>query len=243
MLEKIITSKTRIKILKLFLTNIDDRYYLRELERKLDESLSPLRRQLMKLQNMGILIVEYEANLKYYRLNKNFTGIEELRKLVLGRDIVGAEQKEARPASPEIARLASRAKRASAAPIARAPRNDVPAPQPQQPAVPIAAETVSRTTQKQFLRFLKFDVAMVTLVSIFVLAAVTFAVYISTRNITQVAGLISERTTQGPVTLSGKNATATRPDEMVSRRWKVLPGNAPALSSGETGGEKRSEEL
>ncbi len=234
MLEKIITSKTRIKILKLFLANIDDRYYLRELERKLDESLSPLRRQLMKLQKMGILIVEYEANLKYYRLNKNFTGIKELRKLVLGRDIVGAEQKEARPASPEVALVA---------PIASAPRNDVPAPQPQQPHVPIATGTVSRTTQKQFLRFLKFDVAMVTLVSIFVLAAVTFAVYISTRNITQVAGLISEKTAQGPEALSGKKATATRPDEMVSRRWKVLPGNAPALSSGETGGNKKSQEL
>jgi len=225
MLEKIITSKTRIKILKLFLSNIDDRYYLRELERKLDESLSPLRRQLMKLQEMGILTVEYEANLKYYRLNKNFTGIEELQKLVLGKDIVGADEKEARPASPEVA---------LAAPVT---------PQPQQPTVPLATETVSRTAQKQFLRFLKFDVAMVTLVSIFVLAAVTFAVYISTRNITQMAGLISERTTQGPVTLSGKNATATRPDEMVSKRWKLLPGNAPALSSGETGGSGRSQEL
>ena len=84
MIEKIVTSKTRAKLLKLFLANIEDRYYLRELERLLDESLSPLRRQLLKLEKMGILTVEYEANLKYYRLNKNFTGIDELRNLVLG---------------------------------------------------------------------------------------------------------------------------------------------------------------
>ncbi|NQV03918.1 MAG: winged helix-turn-helix transcriptional regulator [Candidatus Omnitrophica bacterium] len=84
MIEKIVTSKTRVKLLKLFLTNIDDRYYLRELERLLDESLSPLRRQLLKLEKMEILTVEYEANLKYYRLNKNFTGIEELINSVLG---------------------------------------------------------------------------------------------------------------------------------------------------------------
>ena len=74
MIEKLVTSKTRINILKLFLSHIDDRYYLRELERMLGESLSPLRRQLVKLAEMGILITEEEANLKYYRLNKNFEG-------------------------------------------------------------------------------------------------------------------------------------------------------------------------
>ena len=84
MIEKLINSKTRLNILKLFLSHIDDKYYLRELERMLGESLSPLRRQLVKLVNMGILVVEEEANLKYYRVNKNFEGLEELRKAVLG---------------------------------------------------------------------------------------------------------------------------------------------------------------
>ena len=65
MIEKLVNSKTRIKILKLFLSHIDDRYYLRELERMLEESLSPLRRQLVKLTRMGILVVEEEENLKY----------------------------------------------------------------------------------------------------------------------------------------------------------------------------------
>ena len=60
MIEKIVTSKTRAKLLKLFLANMDSRYYLRELERMLDESLSPLRRQLVKMTKMGILrTVEY----------------------------------------------------------------------------------------------------------------------------------------------------------------------------------------
>jgi len=83
MIEKLVNSKTRLKILKLFLSHIDDRYYLRELERLLGESLSPLRRQLVKLTNIGILITEEEANLKYYKLNKDFEGLEELRELVL----------------------------------------------------------------------------------------------------------------------------------------------------------------
>lgn len=94
MIEKLVTSKTRIKILNLFLSHIDDRYYLRELERMLDESLSPLRRQLVKLTDMGILIIEEEANLKYYRLNKNFEGLEELKGLILGKEVIASERNE-----------------------------------------------------------------------------------------------------------------------------------------------------
>ena len=88
---------TRIKILKLFLSHIDDRYYLRELERMLEESLSPLRRQLVKLTRMGILVVEEEANLKYYRVNKNFEGLEDLKKIILekmGSEVIKANEPE-----------------------------------------------------------------------------------------------------------------------------------------------------
>ena len=220
MIEKIITSKTRVKLLKLFLTNIDDRYYLRELERKLDESLSPLRRQLVKLEKMEILITEQEANLKYYRLNKNFTGIENLRNLVLD-----ATQEESRNYAEaglrpdaEITR-----KEIASAPISSGPRNDMVLPQPQ-------------PMQKR----VKYDVAILTTISIFVLAVASFMVYTNSRNMEQVAGLVSGKTTQGRASSA---ATATRPDEMVSRRWKLLPGNVPVLSSGVAGGEKRTEEL
>jgi len=107
MIEEIVTSKTRAKLLQLFLTHMDDKYYLRELERMLDESLSHLRRQLIKLERMGILIAEEEANLKYYRLNKNFNGIDELRMLVLGKDaapIPAIAEKKEQPAGSLSAR-------------------------------------------------------------------------------------------------------------------------------------------
>ena len=203
MLEKIITSKTRIKLLTLYLTNIDARYYLRELERKLDESLSPLRRQLLKLEKMGILTAEYEANLKYYRLNKKFEGMEELRIIVLGK--IASETKPVMQTFVETVQEAA-----------------------SDPGSDLARPRVGGG---------KYDIAVLTVVAMFVLATAAFMVYTNSVNMKQVAGLVS-----GKSEIETKIAEPTRPDEMVSRRWKVLPGNYPALSSGETGG-RRSEEL
>lgn len=198
MIEKIITSKTRVKLLNLFLTHIDDRYYLRELERKLDESLSPLRRQLIKLEKMEILITEEEANLKYYRLNKNFAGIEELRNLVLGN--VGAQF--------------------------IAPERTTPA---------VAAQGAAAIPAQKRVRY---DIAVLTVVSFFVLLTAAFIVYSSARNMKWVAGLVSEKRT---VATFQKKAVATRSDEMISRRWKVRAGSFPVFSSGEIDVQKSQE--
>ena len=217
MIEKIVTSKTRVKLLELYLTHIDDRYYLRELERLLNESLSPLRRQLLKLQNMGILTVEHEASLKYYRLNKNFVGIEELRKLVLrpSKDIKEPIQKQE-----------------TIVPVAEPPKPQItpePTPRPQ----PVAQQ-----------RRMKYDLVVLVLVSLFVLGTSAFVVYTSTKNITQVTGMIQEKAEREPrVFSSGKKRDATMPDEMISRRWKVRAGNMPVLSSGLTDKKKGTEEL
>lgn len=199
MLEKIVTSKTRVKLLNLFLTHTDDRYYLRELERKLDESLSPLRRQLLKLVKMGILTTEEEANLKYYRLSKNFEGIDELGKLVLGHDYVAREL-----ALPKAQGQEGRASSLATKPRAR------------------------------------YDLAVLTAISIFVLVTAIYVLYTSTSSMKQVAGLISSKPTENT---SKTIAKPTKPDEMVSRKWKVMPGNYPVFSTGETGGTKNSKEL
>ena len=197
MIEKLVTSKTRVKVLKLFFSHIDDRYYLRELERLLEESLSPLRRQLLKLTSMGILITEEEANLKYYRLNKNFEGLEELKEMVLGKS----------------------------EPVPFGDRNMV--------MVPIAERDRS---PKQF----RYDLAVLSFVSVFVLATAMFVVYANNKNIKQVAKLVSNT---GAELANVRSATPVSNGEMISRKWKVMPGNIPVLSSGETGEDKKSKEL
>jgi DNA-binding transcriptional ArsR family regulator len=212
MIEKLVTSKTRIKILKLFLSHIDDRYYLRVLERLLDESLSPLRRQLVKLANIGILITEEEANLKYYRLNRNFEGLEELKELVLGKyviarssDFIGTMKQ-----SKEIASLSLVA------------RND---------------DLQAVSTPRQF----RYDLAILSFVSVFVLATAMFVVYANNKNINMVSGLVVKN--QGAELASVRSASPASNGEMMSKKWKIFPGNIPVLSSGEAGEDKKSKEL
>jgi len=223
MIEKIITSKTRTKLLKLFLTNIDDRYYLRELERKLDESLSPLRRQLVKLEKMGILVAEYEANLKYYRLNRDFTGIEELRRLVLG-EVEGAV---ARPSSvarePAVSRVSSVVTNL------------------QEDRVSFQAAAAPATDEKPAAKRIRYDFVLLTLISFFILIAAIFIAHTNTNNIRQIAGLISEKTNQVSIFPLDGNIEPKRPDEMISKRWKVLSGSFPVFSTG--GEEATSEKL
>ena len=204
MIEKLVNSKTRIKILKLFLSHIEDRYYLRELERMLEESLSPLRRQLVKLTRMGILVVEEEANLKYYRVNKNFEGLEDLKKIILekmGSEVIKANEPET---------VMSRSE-------------DI--------------VEIDTTVPKQF----RYDLVLLSFISLFVLTTAVFVVYMNARNIRQVAKMITVTPASSQFAIGTKLDAAN--GEMASKKWKVLPGNVPVLSSGETGEDKKSKEL
>ncbi|MBN1794209.1 MAG: winged helix-turn-helix transcriptional regulator [Candidatus Omnitrophica bacterium] len=70
MFEELFTSKIRLKLLQLFLSDPAKPRYLRGLERELGEPLSPLRRELVKLVRLGLLTTQREANIKYYYVNK-----------------------------------------------------------------------------------------------------------------------------------------------------------------------------
>ncbi|MDP6685898.1 MAG: winged helix-turn-helix domain-containing protein [Candidatus Omnitrophota bacterium] len=226
MLEKLITSKTRVKILELYITHIDDRYYLRELERLLDESLSPLRRQLLKLVALGILTTEEEGKLKYYRLNKDFAGIEELRKLVSGITEKPAPRQTESYVESKSVQIKSETKSQE---VIEKPVEII---KPQGPS-PKAVKA----------RGLEPWVALS--VSLFIFIAAIFIVYTNTQNIEKVAALISEKTEKVSETVIEEvaKATATRPDEMISKRWKLTPGYIPVLSGGETDDDEKSKEL
>lgn len=68
---KITKSKTREKILQLFFSNIDKKYYLRELERILEISVGNIRRELLMLETAGLFERERVGSEVYYSLNKN----------------------------------------------------------------------------------------------------------------------------------------------------------------------------
>ena len=89
MLQELITSKARSKILRLFLANPDNKFYVREIVRKLNENYNSIRRELNKLEDIGILESAREANLKYFYVNKKLSIYEELQRIFFKTDGLG----------------------------------------------------------------------------------------------------------------------------------------------------------
>jgi predicted nucleotidyltransferase len=82
MLKYFITSKTKRILLKLFLTNPDRSFYIREISRLTGESLNAVRRELGYLEKAGLLKSHREGNLAYFEVDKGFPFYSELKKIV-----------------------------------------------------------------------------------------------------------------------------------------------------------------
>jgi hypothetical protein len=97
-LEALFISKVRIKLLELFLSNPGAFVYVRELVRLVDEEVNAVRRELNRMQKIGLLRSEERANRLYYQLRTDFMFYPELLRMFakttdLGGDIV-SHQKE-----------------------------------------------------------------------------------------------------------------------------------------------------
>ena len=68
MLKTIFGSRTRIKILKLFIFNPKKEYYIREIERLIKTGFDPVRRELIQLESIGLLRSRVSGKQKYYSL-------------------------------------------------------------------------------------------------------------------------------------------------------------------------------
>ncbi|MBN2014434.1 MAG: nucleotidyltransferase domain-containing protein [Candidatus Altiarchaeota archaeon] len=94
MIEHIITSKTRVKLLTLFLTNPENEYYLRDTARKLKENTNAVRRELKNLEKAGIIKSRKQGNIRYYTADKKNPIHEELKKIILKTTAIGDEIKK-----------------------------------------------------------------------------------------------------------------------------------------------------
>ena len=69
MLETLITSKTRLKLLLKFFLNSNSSSYLRELESEFHESTNAIRLELNRFEKAGLLQSQARGNKKYYQAN------------------------------------------------------------------------------------------------------------------------------------------------------------------------------
>ena len=68
----IITSKVRIKILELFFSNLGEMYHVRGIVREIKEEINAVRRELERLERVGILKKEPRGNRVYYWLRTDY---------------------------------------------------------------------------------------------------------------------------------------------------------------------------
>jgi len=90
MLDSIITSKTRVKLLLKFFLNSDTKSYLRNLEQEFGESSNAIRVELNRLENADLLNSEHSGNKKYFSANTNHPLYKDINNIV--KNFVGIDK-------------------------------------------------------------------------------------------------------------------------------------------------------
>lgn len=90
MIEALISSKTRIKLLLKFFLNGDTSSYLRELASEFGESSNGVRVELNRFEKGGLLLSNSRGNKKYYQANPDHPLFLEIHNIVL--KYVGIDQ-------------------------------------------------------------------------------------------------------------------------------------------------------
>ena len=95
MLKKLLGSRTRINILKLFIFNPKKEYYVREIERLIKESFDPVRRELIQLESIGLLKSRVSGRQKYYCANTGHMLFPEFKSMIMKTVGIGDTVKNA----------------------------------------------------------------------------------------------------------------------------------------------------
>jgi len=82
-LRRLFGSRTRAKLLSLFLSDPNREFFVRELTRVLDEQINSIRREVDNLKGLGLLRSRTKNRKKYFFVNKNFILLEELRGIII----------------------------------------------------------------------------------------------------------------------------------------------------------------
>ncbi len=81
MIEQLFGSKTRVKLLQLFLANPGRSFYVREITRKIDEQINSVRRELSNLMGIGIIKSDSANNKLYYEVNQGYKHFKALQSI------------------------------------------------------------------------------------------------------------------------------------------------------------------
>lgn len=91
MLKSLFISKVRVSILRTYLLDMKASFHIRRLVRELDEEINAVRRELMNLEEAGILKSKKDGNKLVYTVNTKCAVLPELRGLFFKQSPLGKE--------------------------------------------------------------------------------------------------------------------------------------------------------
>lgn len=81
MIDALFGSKTRVKLLHLFLNNPGKSFYVREMTRLIDEQINSVRRELSNMLTVGIITSDSADNKLFYEVNQRYEHYVPLREI------------------------------------------------------------------------------------------------------------------------------------------------------------------
>lgn len=94
MLQSLFSSRVRVKVLTELFSHPDQSFYARSMAREISEHYNAVWQELNNLERIGLLISEYDANVKHYRLNSDFPIHDELKRIILKTSGLGQAIRE-----------------------------------------------------------------------------------------------------------------------------------------------------
>jgi predicted nucleotidyltransferase len=95
MLERLFTSRVRVRLLTLFITHPSESFYIRQITRITGETYNNIRQELQNLAALGFIQEERQANALYYKVNTEHFLFPEIKILILKTEAVGDRLREA----------------------------------------------------------------------------------------------------------------------------------------------------
>ncbi|MCL2451622.1 transcriptional regulator [Candidatus Saccharibacteria bacterium] len=93
MIDALFGSKTRVKLLNLFLNNPGRAFYVREITRGIGEQINSVRRELANLVSVGIIRADSSDNKLYYEVDPTQGFYEPLRAIFANETAVASDTK------------------------------------------------------------------------------------------------------------------------------------------------------
>jgi predicted nucleotidyltransferase len=88
MLEKLFTSRARVKILKLLIFNPEE-FHLREMARRTKVSAPYMRKELENLKALNLILESSKGNMRLFKINKSSPIFGELKRIFLKTEVLG----------------------------------------------------------------------------------------------------------------------------------------------------------